>query len=206
MPMGYEISADAYLSRARKALAIGDLDALFYAAYELRCCVETRQAEYADALLAFKGTKIKPWKIGDTGKRIRRASAAKQISLLKLHVGNQVVESYHTPVTEDLVSFAEHDLGHLLHCQRIYRSQEDIWWAKTRERLLAGYRLAWVACRGDNMVPPIYNSKTGAVHPQRIAQMAHNQTLFDRPLQPGTKIKVEISYLDAPPASWVCDL
>lgn len=206
-PIGYSVSANAYLSRAKAALMTGKPEALFYAALELRCCIETRQAEYAEALIAYKGTRIKPWNIGDIGKKIRKASNADRIALMRYDFGELKLESYHTPVSDGLVKFAERELGPLLHCQSEYRKSDDKWWDNVRENLLGGYRMAWLACKGDSLTPPLWDQKTKQVHPVTIQMSDENTLLFQKlPTLPGTTFNVEIRYLKTPPSHWQCDL
>jgi hypothetical protein len=205
--MDYSVSAKGYLARARDALVGGSPEGLFYAAFELRCCIETRQAEYAEALSAYKGTKIRPWNIGDTGKRIRKASYADRIALMRYDFGKEKFESYHTPVPDRLLSFAEKELGNLLHCQTKYRSTNDQWWCDVRTQLTEGYRMAWLACQGDSLVPPLWDRKTGRVHPVVMEKNAGNAFLFERlPTLPGTEFKIEILYLTEAPSHWRCDI
>jgi hypothetical protein len=47
--MGYGIHSRSYLKRARQRLDEGYPESLFYAAFELRCGVESRMKEYLDA-------------------------------------------------------------------------------------------------------------------------------------------------------------
>lgn len=205
--MEYDVSARAYLSRARDALLSDDPRTLFYAALELRCCIETRQEDYASALVALEGQKIKPHKIGDTGQRLRQKSMTNRIAYLRYDFGGGVVvDTYHTPVTDAVVDFGEKFLGRLLHCQRKFRPPSDAWWKETRERVLDGYRLAWVACQGNSLVPPLYDGTTGEVHPQHLEQTPATQPFFDRMPLTGQRFTVQVRYLDAVPTDWVCDL
>lgn len=206
--MEYSVSANEYLSRARAALCEGLPQGIFYAAFELRCCVETRQAEYAQALKKYENTKIRPWNIGDTGKRIRKASYAEKISLMRYDFGDGLLfDSYHTPVSASLITFAERSLGDLLHAQPIFRLQKDGWWKEKRDCLLMGYRMAWLACQGDSLVPPLWNPRTKVTHPVVMERHIRNERFFERmPVQKGTKFRVEVCYLDSPPEQWQCDL
>ena len=205
--MDYSVSAKGYLERAKSVLLDGTPEGLFYAAFELRCCVETRQAEYAEALSAYKGTKIKPWNLGDTGKKIRKASYADRIALMRYDFGDKQFESYHTPVSDQLVSFCERELGKLLHCQPEYRSPEHDWWRAMRAQLIEGYRMAWLACQGDSLVPPIWDPVSKQVHPVVLERNLDNTFLFDRmPTLPGSKFNFEVRYLSEVPPHWRCDL
>jgi len=48
--MPYSVSARGYLHRAKLRLLENSNEAIFYGAFELRCCVEARQEEYATAI------------------------------------------------------------------------------------------------------------------------------------------------------------
>ncbi|MBA2920561.1 hypothetical protein GON01_02510 [Sphingomonas sp. MAH-20] len=206
--MAYGTAARDYLARARAALQTGTPQALFYAAYELRCCIEARQAEYTEALLAYEGTKIRPWKLGETNQRIKSKSYNATIARMRFKFPDGTTfTTYHTPVPDQLVEFAERSLNHLLHCQPLFREDEDPWWQKTRDQLLRGYRMCWLACEGDSLVPPLWDARTKKVHPGRIEVREHNGPLIDAIQRyVGERFRVEVSYPDQPPPEWVCDL
>lgn len=206
--MDYPVIARFYLRRAKHALRKRDPRTLFYAAFELRCCVEARQAEYAEALVALKGSKIKPWNVGDTGKRIRKNSIASSITLmhLKFPDGSEY-SSYHTPITDELIGVVERDLTPLLHCQMVYRKQDDPWWDEVRSKIRNAYRLAWLACQGDSMTPPLGNLETGEMHPAIIEMRDHDGHVTELIQKAaGHPMEVHISSPDGPPAHWKCDL
>lgn len=185
----------------------GSNDALFYAAFELRCCIESRQAEYARALDPYKDVKIRAWNIGDNSKRIRKVSYADRIALMRFELSGKIAESYHTPVTDALVTFAEKELNTLLHAQADFRADKDEWWVRTQNRLLVGYRQAWLACQGDSLVPPLLNGKTNELHPLLLERQARNAPFFEPgEVVPGRRFSVEIRYLATAPDHWKCDL
>lgn len=99
--MFYDSSPHGYLARAKLRLCEGTPEALFYAAFELRCCVESRQDWYANAMEHLR-VKIRPWKITETAKRLESVFDSQKIAYLifgppdedKFHL-------YYTPVTKD---------------------------------------------------------------------------------------------------------
>lgn len=206
--MPYPVDAKGYLSRAKAALENGRPEGLFYAAYELRCCVEARQAEYVEALTAFNGTKVRPWELSLQGKRIRNKSYASTLTLMRYTFPNGTThDSYHTPVTNALLSFANKTLHSLMHCQPEFRDDDNPWWDKMRAELVEGYRMAWLACQGDSMVPPLWNSQTKEMHPVRLSLTEENAHLV--PLLSGLQgqtVGMSVSYPKKPPSKWVCDL
>ncbi|MEP0144511.1 MAG: hypothetical protein ABJP02_10400 [Parasphingorhabdus sp.] len=205
--MGYDISATGYLKRAKEALQKKDVRNLFYAAFELRCCIETRQGEYANALLAYENVKVKPWNVKQTGQRIRRASYADRMALCRYHLEGETFDIYHTPVPDKLIKFVDTPLGNLLHAQQNYQELTCGKWSKIRNELLEIYRLAWLSCQGDSLVPPMWDKKSSYTHPFQIERTDRNKEFLDRLLLlQGKQLKMEISYPSKPPAEWVCDL
>ena len=61
--MPYGVAARDYLARAKARLMERTQEGLFYAAFEFRCCVETRQEDYARAI-EFEKFKVEAWRIG----------------------------------------------------------------------------------------------------------------------------------------------
>jgi hypothetical protein len=200
----YDISPRGYLYRARTALVGERPESLFYAALELRCCVERRQADYAHALLKYKGTQLKPWNVGKNRAKIRGVTASANIAYMRFTVDGESIEIYHTPVTDELVRTAER-LGELLHCQTVYRPPESPWWQTTRNGLVSAYRLAWTACKGQSNVPPLWDPKTQIVHPVEFELTDDNRHVAEK-LTKGAACEVKIAYLDGTPAEWLCDL
>jgi hypothetical protein len=158
--------------------------------------------------VGLEGTKIRPWNLAETGKRIRKNSMASSLSLmlLKFSEGTEYA-LYHTPVTDDLIAAVSKDLNPLLHAQTRHRASADPWWHRTRARLVETYRAAWLACQGDSMTPPLGNIKTGEMHPARIEVRPQNQHVVDLMQRSvGQRFEVHVSYPDHPPPEWSCDL
>lgn len=206
--MSYGVGPRSYLARAREALQSGTQAGLFHAAFELRCCIEARQAEYVEALAEYEDTKIRPWNLAQTGKRIKNKSYNSTITMMRFEFSDGTTfTTYHTPVTDQLIAFAKRTLHPLLHCQTLFRADDDPWWATARDELTHGYRMAWLACQGDSLVPPLWNPVTKQPHPTRIELRDHNAHLadvFNRMIgEPGT---LQIAYPDTHPVEWICDL
>jgi hypothetical protein len=205
--MSYSVSATGYLERARAALLSKEPNFLFYAALELRCCVEARQLEYAESHSALKNTTIKSWKIADTGKRIEKVSNVDSISQMRFRFEDQEAVVFHTPVSKQLIRLADKGLGDLLHAQRCFRSEGNEWWAIKQAELVKCYRMSWVACKGDLMVPPLMSKKTGETHPLVINQNSENEQLCKFMAEThDRRFEVEVTYLNEPPATWECDV
>lgn len=205
----YGIGPESYLARARRQLLLGTDEALFYAVYELRCCIEVRQAEYAEAFSTFDSSQIRPWKIGETRKRIEKISAGKLISQFLVNFDDGVrFEIYHTPVPQALSDFVEKQSGDLLHAQKQYRPSGDFWWEEIRKEVQCAYRAAWLACQGNALAPPLWNPKTGQTYPLTVEQKQDSDVEMLKRLagSVGKSMNVHIDYLDTAPPHWVCDL
>lgn len=207
----YGVMARDYLARARERLLDGSKAALFHAALELRCCVEARQAEYLEHQTVKPGRKFQPYKLGEAEKTIRRIYAGEGIFRLKISgSGARLFEAthYHTPVPRALVAFCERKVDALRHAQLHYRGPEDPWWNKTRRALVEHYRMAWLACRGTIMMPPLWNRKTGEMTPIHFQLGDGGEYLAgeDYAAMVGRKITLGVDYLEEPPPDWECDL
>lgn len=198
--MPYHISARAYLARAKQQLLANTNESLFYAAFELRCCVETRQEEYATEIKFIK-TKIKPWKIGATAKQLERIFNSNKIARITMTDSNTAdFVLYHTPVSQKLYREAE-KLGEFLHRMEGFKNDDDHFWSSTRNKIRKIYRDAWYSCQGQMITPPLQN------HPFKISDPSEQLKEFlQRAGRDKFTIKTKIEYLDQPPKEWVCDL
>lgn len=204
----YGVSALSYLRRARERILEGNKAALFYAALELRCCVEVRQAEYIEHLKAYEGQKLRPYKISENRAKIAKISEGQLIAKLTFDLGDgEIFEGYHTPVPASLVRYCEKHLDNLRHAQSRFRGPSDEFWNDTRADLISHYRQAWISCRGNMMVPPLWNSKNKQTHPMIFEISDDNRAMMERMKgMVGDHFNVRVTYLEQPPESWVCDL
>ena len=134
--MPYNVTARAYLDRAKRRLLENTNEAIFYASLELRCCVEARQEEYASSLEFIKA-KIKPWRIGETARLLDQVFDRGKIACVTITIGGSEFASHYTPVSERLSKSAVKQLGFLLHCMREFKSDDDEFWRLTRQKVSA---------------------------------------------------------------------
>jgi hypothetical protein len=201
----YGINADAYLARAKSRLEENTAEALFYAAFELRCFVEARQDDYLDAQKEYARSIPKAYKIGAQGKALERIFDSKQIQFFAFAVdGGEIYKSYHVPVSRKLRNETEW-LGNLLHAQMKWRALDDPWWQTTRERVLAIYRLAW-KCSQGNLPSPLFLVNGNTVGNIRYYGEDDELKWLMTILKPGTKGLMHVDYLKTPPEAWRCDL
>ncbi len=204
----YRVDAASYLSRARKLLQSEERDKLFYAAFELRCCIESRQMEYADAQKNYrKKKKLNAWKISETNRELERVFRAKKIALISLKVDGSgfKYDCYYTPVSTDMVKSAEKILHQLLHCTPYELTKRESWWIETKDHLLAIYRDAWVSCRGNMLAPPLLNRQTNLMEFSILLDGTGDDFCVPLPVA-GAKLTIEVKYLDEPPSGWTPDL
>ncbi len=205
--MSYDSSPHGYLARAKLRLCEGTHEALFYAAFELRCCVESRQDSYADAMEHLR-VKITPWKIGETAKRLERVFDSQKIAYVIFgSTDEDKFHLYYTPVTKKLSKNAE-KLGKFLHCIRTYRiDDDDLFWSKTRTFIESVYRDAWIACKGTLLSPPLYLRAMRELHPIKVERYTEELTAWmERAYREGTQIVFKVRYLTKAPTEWICDL
>jgi hypothetical protein len=113
----YEISARDYLARMQARLADGDRASLFYAAFELRCGIESRLQQYAEVANDITGKKKIGWRVVKLTADIESVFAT----------GDKVVELafpgkrlFFTPVRKSLRKTAE-QMGNYLHAMKTLR-------------------------------------------------------------------------------------
>lgn len=201
----YGINATAYLARAKSRLQENTAEALFYAAFELRCFVEARQDDYLDAQKEYARSIPKAYKIGAQGKALERIFDSKEIQSFVFAVEDgETFQGYHVPVGRKLRNEAEW-LGNLLHAQMRWRALEDPWWGTTRDRLLAIYRLAWTCAQG-NLPSPLFMTNGKTIGNVRVYGTAEELASLQKALPAGAKGLMQVNYLRSPPETWRCDL
>ena len=204
----YGVSARSYLERCAKRLREKELASLFYAAFELRNCVEARQAEYLEHYDPVKNKKIRPFKLGENAKKLAAIKKGDAIGKFEFILTDEIsFAGYHTPIPDRLKQICEKRLDSLRHAQIKFRDAKDSWWANQRAILLEGYRLAWIACKGDIPMPPLWDRKTGKTHPVVFEQTPENEHFLDLVRgNIGREFSLRVSYLDVHPDHWVPDL
>ena len=77
--MIYHISSYDYLERARERFAEGSLQALFYAALELRCGIEQRIREYSNVQKQISRKIQNGWRITHLGRDLNKVFKARNM-------------------------------------------------------------------------------------------------------------------------------
>lgn len=207
--MTYATSPEAYLGRARERLLSGEVEDLFYAAFELRCCVESRQADYLDALETRTGRKVKAWQVRKTANTLLQTWRDPKICRLTYVIGDKQFPTYFTPVTSELARAVERHIGPLMHAPASYHEARSPWWDETRSRLVNIYRQAWVSCQGEHRAPPLWNERTRETHPMKLYVTPTSEALITYLTALSGRrgsFELRVEYLDDPPPEWLCDL
>ena len=156
--MSYYVDARSYLNRARTQLDEGTPEAVFYAAFELRCGIEKRMREYLEAWDHVAEKKKQAWKISPLGKTIdetfKLGGKVAKLTISSTDMSKTYGVYYYTPVSEDLQQMAGR-LGNYLHAPLEYRELADEWWRETREFLEEIYSELKRACSGTLLGPPL---------------------------------------------------
>lgn len=189
----YEISARHYLSRMRARLAEPERPSLFYAAFELRCGVESRLQQYAEVANDVAGRKKMGWRVAKLAATVEAAFAT----------GDRIVELtlpgtrlFFTPVRASLRKMAE-QMGNYLHAMQRPRDASDPWWDTFRRTLDEGAEsLAW-ATTGTLLGPPLQNS-TGKLR-LYVEGRPEDHPHLPELLEPGTRTVMGVRHLDELP-------
>jgi len=161
----YGTDVYAYLVRARQQLDSRCCEDLFYAAFELRCAVESRLQQYLDAREDIAKHKKKGWRIAasemELSKVFKDGRTIVEVKLTESTAGQ--LQLFYTPVSKTLVSAAE-CLGDLLHHRKTDLDPCDAWWEKTRSFLEETFAGLEFASAGTLLAPPMKSADGRGVY------------------------------------------
>jgi hypothetical protein len=156
--MEYQTGSRDYLDRAKKRLAEDTPESTFYAAFELRCGIETRMREYLQAQEEVSKKKKEGWRIGNLGRDVERmfrtGDKIGQFIIKNADTGDIIKTLYYTPVTSSLRKKGE-QLGNLLHASKQYRESSDAWWRETKRFLKDTFHELQIATKGTLLGVPL---------------------------------------------------
>jgi hypothetical protein len=196
--MPYDFSARGYLERARANLQKDDRQYLFYAAFELRCGVESRMQEYLCAWPHIPEKQKADWEIGKLGKAVEKhfilRDQYQEWSVVDQQTGQIRAVLYYTPVTK-LLRINAGKLGNYLHSPS-FDGDRSVWWADFRLLLAEMANQLETAVTGTLLGPAMHSS--GLTNINLISEVVGD---FDvNKIGPvGEKMTVKIDYLDALP-------
>ncbi len=193
----YGVHSRDYLRRARRRLDERSNEALFYAAFELRCGIEARMHQYLEARTNIAKRKKRGWKIARLAKNLETAfrTGDKVVEFAVLRNGQKEATAfYYTPVTSRLRRMAER-LGDFMHAMQ-RDPPSDEWWTGTRTTLEAVFEELYKASAGTLLGPPLVNAqgKLEFVHePLPGEDPSATMALLGRS---GEEITIQVRYLD----------
>ena len=197
--MSYGVHSRDYLRRARFRLDQTTHEALFYAAFELRCGVEARMQQYLETQLKIDKKLRIGWRIADLSKQLQKrfklGDKAAEILVLSEDGANYFATFYYTPVTSKLKNMAER-LGEHCHAAKYY-GPDDPWWNRFRSYLEDVYSELSMANRGSLLGPPLRDRRTGRVSLfVESAEGEDPRVLLKALGKKGEKRLVRVRYLD----------
>ena len=193
--MEYFCDSESYLDRAKACLGKNEPQYLFYAAFELRCFVESRQHDYLEAQEKYRKSLPSRWKIGKQSAELRRIFNLDKIQKITntFDDGLQFVGLY-IPVSKSLKNNAER-LGKLLHAREGSLSEQEF--GETRTWL--GKMLDHAGeCQSGNMLSPVLYDKStqksiGAMTITLEHDKAHE---FKHRARVGALMMAKVEYVD----------
>lgn len=162
--MSYNVGSRDYLNRAKSLLDSGDKAALFYAAFELRCGIESRMGEYLEAQKHISAKKKKGWQVAKLAKNIEDAfrTGEKKATVIVLDSisKKRLLEAQYTPVRKYGRKIAE-QLGNYMHKAKCHHSGVEPYWDIFANILDKGVQELEFSTSGILLGPPLMKTKTG---------------------------------------------
>lgn len=204
----YFTSAQSYLRRARERILEGKMESLFYAAFELRACIEARVVEYAEALPNIKG-KITSWQLAKARLALNRAVPDRRFTLLTIQIDGAQHTVTHTPIPNEVWKNVGR-LGDYLHYRHEFDGTDDEQLREFAELVLSVYKDAWIACKGDLIGPLLGRGKPGSKLTALIRFDSPDAHQFNKFVQAavtdGRQVTLDIKYPEQLPSDWDYDL
>lgn len=198
--MSYLISSRDYLRRAEKCLEEQDRRFLFYAAFELRCGVESRHQEHLEAWDHIPSQKKNRWELNILGKTSKKFFATED-KIMRCEFRDNYDEVfailYYTPVTSKLTNEAE-KLGNYLHAMKQFRKESDTWWNEFRCSLDNILNELKVSVTGTLLGPALIMGNKQIVVTAEIPPEV-DQSVIDKIGSVGDMTKIKVTYLDSLP-------
>lgn len=198
----YKISSRDYLLRAQSRLAECTRKSLFYAAFELRCGIETRMREYLAAWDHISKKKKNGWSITELGRSVEKAfkigDKIIRLEFREIDTGNIILIFYHTPVSNSLKKSGER-LGNYLHAMKVYKKVDDPFWENLHSELQYIARELEIVNKGTLLGPPLFKRGTGKGGMNLELSTGDDAEELIK-LFRNKKFRVNVSYIDSFPS------
>lgn len=186
----YDVSARAYLRRARELMHAGSPAAKFHAAFELRAGLEARIAEYLAVWDHVSAAAKKEWRIKSLDHQAKKAfSNNSSVGDFTFFINDVSARLLYTPVRAGGRQ-AVSRLGYYLHAQRQTRDLNDPWWTDFSALLVEAEAELAFAVSGT-LLGPVLGSQGNLAD-------VRSEVLEDQPLpfrfEPGANFIVKVDY------------
>jgi hypothetical protein len=194
----YNCGSRDYLARARILLDENTQQALFYAAFELRCGIEARLQEYLEVQEHLSEKRKEGWRIAELSKNLKRAfddgDKIVEIGITDNRSG-RTATLYYTPVRASLKKNGQ-QLGNYLYPMKKHKSAGDVWWKHFRELLESTYQGLNLATTGTLLGPPLLSPDNKS---KFNIELGHQKTFDDFMMnfgKAGGEFKMSVKYLE----------
>jgi hypothetical protein len=206
MSISYNCGARAYMKRAKLQLDKSEKEALFYAAFELRCGIEARLQEYLYVQEKVSEQKKKDWQVIKLSRNLENVLPLgdRIVELIYSEVkSGESISIYFTPVKKSLQRQSGR-LGDYLHAMKSGRDDNDIWWNETAKFLASVYEELFAATAGTVLGPPVMTR--GSNKYKLIAELgiikAHDE-FFAIWGHAGNNVQMKVNYLASLPEDYL---
>lgn len=187
----------------------GNVESLFYAAFELRACIEARVVEYAETLPHIRGKKITSWQLAKARLALQQAVPDRRYTVLTIKIDDAEHTVTHTPIPNEVWKNVG-KLGDYLHYRNEFDGRDPQQIRVFADLVLAVYKDAWIACQGDLIGPLLGRGKPGS-HVTTLVRfdspdaLAFNEVI-KRAVAEETPAIMGVEYPKHLPADWDFDL
>ena len=200
--MYYGISSRDYLKRAQERLIEDKPESLFYAAFELRCGIESRMREYLSAQEFVSKRKKEEWSIAKLGKNIekvfKKGDKVVEITIMDKLTEKILDKFFYTPVTPELRNMGE-KLGNILHAMKENKSKDDKYWHDIRRSLENIFNELLKANVGTLLGVPLFKKETGQIYMNTEILEGDDPILTMNRYKSGIQILLKVDYFDELP-------
>ena len=195
----YKCGSRDYLARERKLLDENSQQALFYAAFELRCGIEARLQEYLEVQEHLSEKRKQGWRIAELSKNLKRAfdDGDKIIEIgISDNKSSETATLYYTPVRASLKKNGQ-QLGNYLHPMKKYKLAGDVWWKHFCELLESTYQELKAATTGTLLGPPLLSPDNKS---KFNIELGHQKKTDEFIMKLAVEFKMSVKYLEKLPA------
>lgn len=205
----YPTAAQSYLRRARERILEGNAESLFYAAFELRACIEARVVEYAETLPNIKGKRVTSWQLAKARLALQRAVPDRRFTVVTITIGDDRHTVIHTPIPNEVWKNVG-KLGDYLHYRHEFDGGDHAQLLAFADLVLTVYKDAWIACKGDLIGPLLGKGKPGSTVTTLIRLDSPDALAFNKVVKKAiadeTPATMGVEYPKELPVDWDFDL